>query len=383
MASQKCETTCRLFKRCGGCQLSMSYEEQLLWKQERVERRFSRFIKPDTIIGMEKPFHYRNKTTAVVREQGRGRLLSGVFQSSTNSVVATDDCMLEDKRSLKIIKTARELMRELKISAYNPKTDKGTVKYFLVRQNTNGQALLLVVTSKNQWNEKHLFAKLLSERCKNVTTISAGVSRSRDKLVLPTECEILTGEGFITDKLCSKTFEISPLSFYQINHTQTEKLYSLALDMAQLRKSDTMLDCYCGIGTIGIIASDRVKKVMGVEKNSFAIEKAKRNASLCGVTNAEFTNADAGEFMARLVEKGEKPDAVIMDPARMGCDRRFLQSLTKLSPERIVYISCNIETQERDVKELVKQGYEVKRVAPVDMFPHTTHIECVVLLMKR
>ena len=143
-----------------------------------------------------------------------------------------------------------------------------------------------------------------------------------------------------------------------------------------------MLDCYCGIGTIGIIASDRVKKVMGVEKNSFAIEKAKRNASLCGVTNAEFTNADAGEFMARLVEKGEKPDVVIMDPARMGCDRRFLQSLTKLSPERIVYISCNIETQERDVKELVKQGYEVKRVAPVDMFPHTTHIECVVLLIK-
>ncbi len=360
----------------------MSYGEQLLWKQERVERRFSRLIKCDKIIGMERPFHYRNKTTAVVRELGKGRIISGVYQSSTNSVVATDECMLENKRSLKIIKVAKELMRKLSIPAYNPQTDKGLIKYFLVRQNSNGQALLLIVTAKEQWNEKHSFVAELIKKCKNISSVAIGVCKVRDKLVLPKECKTLYGEGFIVDKLCNKSFAISPLSFYQINHTQTEKLYSLAIEMSELQETDTLLDCYCGVGTIGIIASDKVKKVLGVEKNSFAIEMAKENAKRNNITNAEFVNADASEFMTELVKKGEKPDAVILDPARMGCDKRFLQSLVKLSPKRVTYISCNIETQERDVKYLLKQGYAIKRVAPVDMFPHTTHIECVVLMSK-
>ncbi len=383
MGSTKSESCCRLFKRCGGCQLSMEYEEQLSWKQERVERRFSRFVQPDFIAGMDKPFNYRNKMTAVVRPSG-GRIISGVFQSSTNSVVATDECMLEDRRSLKVVKVLKELMRSFKISAYDPETDRGVIKYFLIRKATvSGDLMVCIVSAPKPFPSKKAFVKELTERCKDIKTVVLNISRMRDRLMLSDEQEILSGSGFVEDKLCGKRFLISPQSFYQINHSQTERLYDLALDMAGLKNTDTMLDCYCGIGTIGIIASDRVKKVIGVEINSRAISDAKENVKLNNITNAEFVNDDAGRFMQKLSEKGEKPSVVMLDPARAGCDRRFLQSLTKLSPERIVYISCNIETQERDVKYLCSNGYCVSRVSPVDMFPHTTHIENIVAMKKK
>lgn len=373
---------CRLFKRCGGCQLSMDYAQQLLWKQERVERRFSRFAKPDFIAGMESPYNYRNKTTAVVRPSG-GRIISGVFQSSTNSVVATDECMLEDRRSLKVVKILKELMRSFKISAYDPQTDRGVIKYFLIRKAAlSGDLMVCIVSAPKPFPSKRAFVAELIKRCKDVKTVVLNISRVRDRLMLSDEQEILFGSGSIEDRLCGKRFLVSPRSFYQINHAQTEKLYNMSLDMAELKASDTMLDCYCGIGTIGIIASGRVKRVIGVEINPQAIADAKENVKLNNVSNAEFQNDDAGRFMQELAKAGERPNVVMLDPARAGCDKRFLQSLVKLSPERVVYISCNIETQERDVKYLCSNGYSVKRIAPVDMFPHTKHIENICLMTK-
>lgn len=378
-------TACKLFKRCGGCQLSMSYDEQLLWKQERVQRRFEALCGKDRIakiIGMENPYNYRNKTTSVVRNIG-GRVRSGVFQSSTNTIAATDSCMLENKEANKITKTLLQLMQSFKIQPYDPKTGKGVIKYFLIKvAKKTGEAMVCIVTSPTAMPSKQAFAKAICEREKNVKTVVLNVSRMKDKLMLGEQTEILIGNGFITDVLCSKSFNISAHSFYQINPTQTEKLYNTAIGLAQLEKTDTLLDCYCGIGTIGIIASDRVKRVLGVEINKAAIADAEMNASLNSVTNAEFTSGDAGEFMQSLVKKGEKPQVVILDPARAGCDMRFIKSLTKLSPDRIVYISCNIATQERDVKQLLRQGYKIEKVVPVDMFPHTTHIECVVSMRK-
>lgn len=379
------KTACKLFKRCGGCQLSMSYDEQLVWKQERVQRRFEGLCgedKIDKILGMENPYNYRNKTTAVVRNIG-GRVRSGVFQSSTNTIAVTDDCMLENKEANRISKALTRLMQDFKIQPYNPVTNKGVIKYFLIKvAKATGEAMVCIVTVPTAMPSKQAFAKAICEKLKSVKTVVLNVSRMRDKLMLGDETEILVGNGFITDILCSKKFNISAHSFYQINPAQTEKLYSTAIELAQLKNTDTLLDCYCGIGTIGIIASDKVKRVLGVEINKSAIADAKMNASLNSVANAEFTSGDAGEFMQTLVKKGEKPQVVIIDPARAGCDARFIKCLARLSPERIVYISCNIATQERDVKQLIKQGYVIEKVAPVDMFPHTTHIECIVSMRK-
>lgn len=380
------KSPCKLFKRCGGCQLSMSYPEQLIWKQERVQRRFEKLCrkeKIEPIVGMESPYNYRNKTTAVVRNVG-GRLRTGVFQSSTNTIAVTDSCMLEGKSANTIVKALRELMHQFKISAYNPQTDKGVIKYFLIKTaSKTNEAMVCIVTSPAQFPSKQAFANALCEKCKNVKTVVLNVSRMRDKLMLSDETQIICGSGYITDTLCKKSFRISAHSFYQINHSQTEKLYNIAIDAAKLTSNDTLLDCYCGIGTIGIIASDKVKKVLGVEINKAAIADAWENARLNGIDNITFTSGDAGRFMDGLVKKGEKPQVVILDPARAGCDMRFIKSLVKLSPERIVYISCNIATQERDVRQLIKQGYEIERVCPVDMFPHTTHIECVVSLTPK
>jgi 23S rRNA (uracil1939-C5)-methyltransferase len=261
---------------------------------------------------------------------------------------------------------------------------KGFLRHVLVKRGfSSGQIMVVLVTSVMEFPKESQFVNALLERHPEITTIVQNVNNKRTSLVLGNDSRTLFGSGYIEEDLCGCRFRISPKAFYQINPTQTEVLYGKALEYAELDGNQTVLDAYCGTGTIGIIASGRAKKVIGVELNSDAVKDAKVNAELNGVKNIEFYEDDAGKFMVRAAEADEKFDVVIMDPPRAGASLDFLRSLVYLAPEKIVYISCNPETQARDLSFLTRKGYKVRRIQPVDMFPHTEHVETVVCLSKR
>ncbi len=375
------ENSCRLFKRCGGCQLKESYEQQLEWKQGKAERILSKFCKCETIIGMEKPYNYRNKVQHGLYTNPKRQIISGIYQSGSGKIVPCESCMLEDIRAGKIISTIRILMRSFRIFPYNPNTDKGLVRHIMIRKGFySGEYLVCIITSKAAFPSKKNFIAALLKAHPCITTVVQNVCTNPMPLTMGEQEFVFYGNGYIEDSLCGKKFRISARSFYQVNPTQTELLYKTAMDFGELGKNDRVLDCYCGTGTIGIIASDYCKEVIGVEINDSAVRDAKKNASLNGCANINFINGDSGRFMKDMAASGEKADVVFTDPPRTGSDKRFLESLVKLGPDRIVYISCGIESLERDLTYLVKSGYEVKKIQPVDMFPHTRHIECVVRL---
>ncbi len=376
---------CPVAKKCSGCQLSnMTYEQQLEWKQKDTEKLLSNFGKVSEIIGADDPYNYRNKVQAVFRSDRNGRIISGVYQSSRNGIVGIDSCMLDDKRADEIIVGIRELLRSFKLHPYDEGTERGFLRHVLVRVGKNtGEILVTLVGGNSMFPKKHDFVKALVKRFPDITTVTFSVNRTPEMLLLGENNEVLYGEGYITDILCGKRFRISPHSFYQINHAQTEKLYNYAIKAAKLTKKDVLLDAYSGIGTIGIIASDYVKQVQGIEYNASAVRDAVKNCHENGLTrNIAFNRGDAGEFLEKKAKLGTHYDAVILDPARTGADRKFLNSLVKIAPERIVYISCNPATQARDLKTLTKK-YTVTDIQPFDMFPHTRHVETVVLLSHK
>ena len=381
MANKKCPVA----KKCSGCQLSnMTYEQQLEWKQKDTEKLLGSFGKVSKIIGADDPYNYRNKVQAVFRSDRNGRIISGVYQSSRNGIVGIDSCMLDDKRADEIIVGIRDLLRSFKLHPYDEGTERGFLRHVLVRVGKNtGEILVTLVGGNSMFPKKHDFVKALVKRFPDITTVTFSVNRTPEMLLLGENNEVLYGEGYITDILCGKRFRISPHSFYQINHAQTEKLYDYAIKAAKLTKKDVLLDAYSGIGTIGIIASDYVKQVQGIEYNASAVRDAVKNCHENGLTrNIAFNRGDAGEFLEKKAKLGTHYDAVILDPARTGADRKFLNSLLKIAPERIVYISCNPATQARDLKTLTKK-YTVTDIQPFDMFPHTRHVETVVLLSHK
>ena len=381
MANKKCPVA----KKCSGCQLSnMTYEQQLEWKQKDTEKLLGGFGKVSEIIGADDPYNYRNKVQAVFRSDRNGRIISGVYQSSRNGIVGIDSCMLDDKCADEIIVGIRELLRSFKLHPYDEGTERGFLRHVLVRVGKNtGEILVTLVGGNSMFPKKHDFVKALVKRFPDITTVTFSVNRTPEMLLLGENNEVLYGEGYITDILCGKRFRISPHSFYQINHAQTEKLYDYAIKAAKLTKKDVLLDAYSGIGTIGIIASDYVKQVQGIEYNASAVRDAVKNCHENGLTrNIAFNRGDAGEFLEKKAKLGTHYDAVILDPARTGADRKFLNSLVKIAPERIVYISCNQATQARDLKTLTKK-YTVTDIQPFDMFPHTRHVETVVLLSHK
>ena len=381
MANKKCPVA----KKCSGCQLSnMTYEQQLEWKQKDTEKLLGSFGKVSEIIGADDPYNYRNKVQAVFRSDRNGRIISGVYQSSRNGIVGIDSCMLDDKRADEIIVGIRDLLKSFKLHPYDEGTERGFLRHVLVRVGKNtGEILVTLVGGNSMFPKKHDFVKALVKRFPDITTVTFSVNRTPEMLLLGENNEVLYGEGYITDILCGKRFRISPHSFYQINHAQTEKLYDYAIKAAKLTKKDILLDAYSGIGTIGIIASDYVKQVQGIEYNASAVRDAVKNCHENGLTrNIAFNRGDAGEFLEKKAKLGTHYDAVILDPARTGTDRKFLNSLLKIAPERIVYISCNPATQARDLKTLTKK-YTVTDIQPFDMFPHTRHVETVVLLSHK
>ena len=379
------ELTCPVAKKCSGCQLSnMTYEQQLDWKQKDVTKLLGSFGEVSRIIGADEPYHYRNKVQAVFRSDRSGRIISGVYQSSRNGIVGINSCLLDDRRADEIIVGIRELMQSFRLKPYDEGTGRGFLRHVLVRVGKNsGEILVTLVGGTPVFPKKHDFIKALTAKFTDITSVTFSVNSEPEMMTLGSRNEVLFGEGYITDTLCGKKFRISPQSFYQINHSQTEKLYRYAIEAARLRKTDILLDAYSGIGTIGIAAYDHVKQVQGIEYNGAAVRDAVSNCRENGLTRGiAFNKGDAGEFLQAKAKLGTHYDAVILDPARAGADRRFLNALVKVAPERIVYISCNPATQARDLRTLTRK-YNVESIQPFDMFPHTRHVECVVAMSRK
>ena len=375
---------CPHYRKCGGCQLqNMSYERQLHWKQNAVEELLGRFHPVSPIIGMQTPYHYRNKVQAAFGMDRRRNVISGVYQSSTHRIVPVDCCQIEDQKADEIIVSIRRLLQSFRIPPYNEITHTGFLRHVLVKRGfSSGQIMVVLVTGTPIFPARKRFISALLEQHPQITTILLSVNNRHTSLVLGDKEQILYGPGYIEDTLCGCIFRISAKSFYQINPVQTEVLYQTAMDLAGLTGSELVIDAYCGVGTIGLVASRQAKQVIGVEVNRDAVKDAIVNAKRNQIQNAWFVCGDAGAFLTEMAANAEKADVVFMDPPRAGSDEAFLSSLCTLSPKRIVYISCNPQTQQRDLRYLTKRRYQVKAIQPVDMFPHTNHVETVVLLSK-
>ena len=366
------------------CVQFLGYIIQIEWKQAKEDRMLSRFCRPKQIIAMSDPYNYRNKVQTVYKVNGSKHIVSGVYQSSKHSVVLTDDCFLEDIRAQQIIATLKDLMADFRILPYNEESGQGLLKHTLIRTSqTTGEVMLVLVTASPVFPAKKNFVHAITEKHPYITTIIQNINKGTTPLTLGDRDIIMYGKGYITDELCGCRFRVSPHSFYQVNPEQTGKLYAQAISCAELKKGDKVIDAYCGTGTIGLIAAKSGADVAGVELNAEAVKDAVSNAKLNKLDNIRFYNEDAGEFMTKLADAGESCDTVFLDPPRAGTTEEFVDSLGKLRPEKIVYVSCKIETLERDLKLLAKIGYKAQLIQPVDMFPHTTGIENVVLLKRK
>ena len=376
---------CPAAAKCGGCQLTrLSYAEQLQWKQQRVAELLDGICEVRPILGMDDPFHYRNKVHAVLAVDKAGKPISGVYAMGTHRVVPVRHCLIEDRRADRIIQTIVAMLPAYKLRIYNEYTHRGFLRHILIRTgHVTGQIMVVLVATSLEFPGKKAFVQELIQRHPEITTVVLNCNQRETSMVLGTKEITLYGEGYMEDELCGKRFRISPQSFYQVNAKQCELLYRTAIDAAQLTGAETLLDAYCGTGTIGLCASDGCKQLIGVELNADAIRDAKENARRNGVENARFLCDDAGRFMQKLAKDGNAPDVVMMDPPRAGSDQKFLQSLLMLKPKRVVYVSCNPETLARDLRVLVDGGYRAEWATPVDMFPGTEHVETVVLLSHK
>ncbi len=374
---------CPHYKKCGGCHLqNMTYSEQLRYKQVNVIKLLGRFCRINEIIGMENPLHYRCKVQAAFGKDKSG-IISGVYQSSTHKIVPIDLCMIEDEKADEIIVTVRKLLKSFKLKPFDENNMTGFLRHVLIRKGFyTGQIMVVLVTGTSIFPSSRSFINALVGRHPEITTIVQNVNNKFTSLVLGDKTVTLYGEGYIEDTILDCTFRISPRSFYQINPVMTTKLYSKAIEYMELTGSETAIDAYCGTGTIGILASAKAGKVIGVELNGDAVYDAKFNAKRNNIENIEFYTADASDFMVEMAKLGQRADVVIMDPPRAGSDQRFMSSVVTLSPEKIVYVSCNPETLARDLSYFVKNAYHVRRIQPVDMFPHTNHVEVCCCLVK-
>jgi len=375
---------CPHYKKCGGCHLqNMTYKEQLQYKQVKVIKLLGKLCHINEIIGMEDPTHYRCKVQAAFGRDKSG-IISGVYQSSTHKIVPIDSCMIEDEKADEIIVTIRKLLKSFKLKPFDDNNMTGFLRHVLIRKGYyTGQIMVVLVTGSNLFPSRRSFINALVGRHPEITTVVQNINDKFTSLVLGEKNITLFGEGWIEDTIFDCTFRISPKSFYQVNPVMTAKLYGKAIEYMGLSGNETVIDAYCGTGTIGILASKKAGKVIGVELNADAVHDAKFNAKRNGIENIDFYTADASDFMVEMAKSGEKADVVIMDPPRAGSDRRFMSSVITLSPERVVYVSCNPETLARDLKFFAQNGYRTRHIQPVDMFPHTNHVEVVCYLSRK
>lgn len=373
---------CPVMGKCGGCSyLGIPYEEQLKKKEKKLNDLCGSFVKFQPFIGMEEPKNYRNKVHSVFGEDRRHNPISGNYEEKSHRIVPVDFCLLENKKADEIIISIRNLLKSFKIKPYNEDSGYGLLRHVVVRTgHVSGQIMVVLVLVSPILPSKNNFTKALLKLHPEITTIVVNVNNRDTSMVLGEKEQVLYGKGFIEDTLCGKVFRISPKSFYQVNPVQTEKLYGKTLEFAGLTGKETVLDAYCGTGTIGMLAADQAKQVIGVELNGEAVKDARANAKRNQISNIEFYQRDAGDFMVELTEEKVKVDIVLMDPPRSGSNDVFLSALVRLKPEKVVYVSCNPETLARDLKYLTGNGYKVEKGIGVDMFPWTTGIEAVVQL---
>ncbi len=378
-------TKCSVSKKCGSCQYQgVPYKEQLAAKQKRMKKLLGKFANVKPIIGMDDPFYYRNKVHAVFDRDKKGNIICGTYEAKTHKVVPIEECMIEDKISQEIIRTIRDMLKSFRIKTYDEDTGYGLLRHVLVRRGfSTDEIMVVLVIGSPIFPSKNNFVKALRKKYPQITTVVLNVNDKKTSMVLGERDIVIYGKGYIRDTLCGCTFRISPQSFYQVNPVQTEILYKTAIEYAGLGRKETVIDAYCGIGTIGLVAAKRAKNVIGVELNPDAVRDARINAKENKITNAHFYQGDAGEFMENMAENGEHADVVFMDPPRTGSDKKFMTSVIKLNPSRIVYISCGPETLARDLEYLTKHGYDVRKIQPVDMFSFTDHCENICLLTKK
>lgn len=375
-------------KNCGGCPLlGLDYAEQLKQKEEKVRALVGKYGPVHPIRGMEQPYHYRNKVISTFATGWGGKLTSGIYAANSHKVLPVKSCLLQDEVLDKTMQAVRAAANACRYQPYDEDKGTGLVRHCLLRRGVaTGQVMVVLVTAQPVLPGAKNFVKALlaeaTQRGVTVTTVVQNVNSRKTSVVLGEAEKVLYGKGFILDTLCGKTYAISPRSFYQINHAQTEVLYGLAVEAAKLTGKEVVLDAYCGIGTIGLTAADHAKQVVGVELNRDAVQDAIGNARHNGVKNARFFAADATRWIREAAAAGEKADVIFMDPPREGSTPEFLASVARMAPKRVVYVSCNPVTLARDLATLTKLGYKAEGFTPVDMFPHTEHIETVCVLSK-
>ena len=383
---------CPIDGRCGGCTLlSVSYDRQLRSKQAEMEALFADLLDDDarirSIVGMKDPRHYRNKVVSPYvgvydKKARRRRVLCGMYERGTHRVIDSRECLIENQEAKRIILAIRDLMPKFGIAPYDEDADTGFLRHVQVRVgHASGEVMVTLVTREDTFPASKAFVRALIKKHPSITTVVQNVNTRQTNVIMGDKERTLYGPGFILDSLCGLSFRISSKSFYQVNVKQTEALYTRAVEMARLTGTETVMDAYCGTGTIGLVAARGVSggpgaaRVIGVEERPDAVADARNNARHNGIAAAEFVADDAGAFMRTLAARGEELDVLLMDPPRSGSTPDFLKAACTLAPHRIVYISCNPKTQARDAEYLVAHGYRIDEMQPVDMFPHTPHTE--------
>ncbi|MCD8132548.1 MAG: 23S rRNA (uracil(1939)-C(5))-methyltransferase RlmD [Clostridiales bacterium] len=386
---------CPYHRQCGGCQIqALSYEKQLEFKQRKVENNLRRIggfdeIPMEPIFGMEEPFHYRNKSQYPVGTDRNGKIITGFYAGRTHQIIPNRDCALGVPVNREILDIVISYMERYHVSAYDEKTGQGIVRHVLIRYGfrTDEIMVCLIINGAKLPHEKELIRELCA--LQGMTSISVNVNMNQTNVILGTETRLLWGQLFITDYIGNVKYQISPVSFFQVNSVQTEALYRIALEYADLHGTETVWDLYCGIGTISLFLAQRARQVYGVEIVPQAVEDARQNAKLNGIENAAFFEGKAEEVLPEFYEKeaqaGRQPraDVIVVDPPRKGCDERLLRTILQMRPERIVYVSCDSATLARDLKVLCEGEYRVERVRAVDNFCQTVHVETVVALSQR
>ena len=383
------EPKCEFARQCGGCQLqALSYEQQLVFKTNKVKGHLERIggftdIPMEPIIGMDELFHYRNKAQFPVGRNKEGKIVTGFYAGRTHNIIENRDCALGVAENKEVLDRVIAHMEKYGIEPYNEVTGKGLVRHVLIRYGYfTKEVMVCLILNGNKIPKEELLVKSLCE-IPGMTSITINVNKKHSNVILGEEIRLLWGQEYITDRIGDISYQISPLSFYQVNPMQTQKLYAKALEYADLHGEETVWDLYCGIGTISLFLAQKAKFVRGVEIVPAAIENAKENAKLNGLENTEFFVGKAEEVLPREYKKnGVYADVIVVDPPRKGCDETLLETMVEMNPDRIVYVSCDSATLARDLKYLCERGYELRKVCPVDQFGMTVHVETVVLLSK-
>lgn len=383
------EPKCEFARQCGGCQLqALSYEQQLVFKTNKVKGHLERIggftdIPMEPIIGMDELFHYRNKAQFPVGRNKEGKIVTGFYAGRTHNIIENRDCALGVAENKEVLDRVIAHMEKYGIEPYNEATGKGLVRHVLIRYGYfTKEVMVCLILNGNKIPKEELLVKSLCE-IPGMTSITINVNKKHSNVILGEEIRLLWGQEYITDRIGDISYQISPLSFYQVNPMQTQKLYAKALEYADLHGEETVWDLYCGIGTISLFLAQKAKFVRGVEIVPAAIENAKENAKLNGLENTEFFVGKAEEVLPREYKKnGVYADVIVVDPPRKGCDETLLETMVEMNPDRIVYVSCDSATLARDLKYLCERGYELRKVCPVDQFGMTVHVETVCLLSK-